>query len=126
MSEVKRILVVDDDLEMNTLLKDFFKRQGYAVSAAASVTGALTYLDSLPPGSSPDLVISDVKMGRTSGMDLTKQLLIERPGLPVILFSVFEGHENEALESGALRFIRKPFELAKLSRIVTDLLGARK
>lgn len=123
---MKHILVVDDDIEMNGLLSDFLRRQGYQVNTSTSAAGALGYLNALPPGKSPDLIISDVQMGAASGIDLARQVSLKDSGLPIILFSVFEEHEKEALKSGAKRFLRKPFPLADLSRMVADLLKAKR
>ena len=126
MSTIKRILVVDDDVAMKTLLLDFLQRQGYSVTATSSVEGALSYLNSLPTHQSPNLVVSDVKMGIASGIDLAKKLSTERPLLPVILFSVFEGHKKEALKNGASKFLRKPFALAVLATAIAELLNDKK
>lgn len=118
MPQLKQILVIDDDTAMTTLLRDFLKRQGYSVATSASVAGALAWLNALPAGRSPDLIISDVKLGSASGIDLARKLSVERPKVPLILFSVFEEHEKEALESGAKCFLRKPFPLSTLAEIL--------
>lgn len=118
----KTILVVDDDLAMTSLLRDFLKHEGYQVVTNSSVEGALGWLGNQT--SRPDLVLSDVKMGKSSGFDLLRYLTAERPSLPVILFSVLEELEAEAIRSGAKRFLHKPFALAKLaSAIKVELNG---
>ena len=118
----KLILVVDDDAAMSHLLRDFFVRQGYAVAVSASYVGAMSWMNSLVATQFPDLVLSDVKLGGASGIDLVRTLSAEKPSLPVILFSVFEEVEQEALKNGARRFIRKPFSLSVLARVVDDVL----
>ena len=123
LSDLKQILVVDDDAAMTTILHDFLKRQGYSVATTSSVEGALSWLKSHPE--SPDLVLSDIKMGTASGIDLAKRLSVERPSLPVMLFSVFDELEKEALKGGAKIFLKKPFALAELARIVGDELGRK-
>lgn len=120
MSNIKQILVIDDDAQMTTLLLDFLQKQGYSVTTASSVEGAMNWLRS--QAKSPDLILSDVKMGTASGIDLVKRLVKERPGLPIILFSVFEELEEEALRAGARKFLGKPFSLAELSKTVSDEL----
>lgn len=116
MSHLRRILVVDDDPEMTLLLRAFLKNQGYSVATSSSVEGALNWIASqLHP---PDLIVSDVKMGTTSGIEFTKRLSYERPNLPVVLFSVLGDFEKEAIEAGAVRFLTKPFSLVQLASIL--------
>ena len=122
MLKIKKILIVDDDIEMIALLRDFLQHQGYQVTTTSSVAGALRWLNASSPLEAPDLIVSDVKMGATSGIELSKKILLERPLLPVILYSVFEGHEKEALQSGARRFLRKPFELSNLAKVIAEIL----
>jgi DNA-binding NtrC family response regulator len=123
----QQILVVDDDAEMKLLLCDFLTRQGYNVKTASSGTAALNLLSSLPVDEAPNLVLSDVKMGSMSGIDLTKRILTEHPKLPVVLFSAFWNGELEieALRSGARRFLRKPFPLGEIARTVNEELKKR-
>lgn len=120
VSEIKQILVVDDDTAMILLLRDFLKGQGYSVATSTSVIGALGWLNSLPNGGAPEIIISDVRLGSASGIDLASRLAVERPTVPIVLFSVFEGHEKEALRSGARKFLRKPFPLSTLAELLRE------
>lgn len=110
---------------MNLLLRDFLKSQGYAVSMATSATIALEFLKSLPRNQQPSLILSDVKLGTVSGIDLCKRIGAEYPLLPVILFSVFDQLEKEALASGARRFLKKPFPLEKLATVLAEQLNRK-
>lgn len=116
----RNLLVVDDDIAMTALLKDFLARQGYEVTVTSSVAGALALFRSAPPDKPFDLVISDVKLGKANGFDLTRVVNLEQPNLPVILFSVSEDLEKAALESGARKFLSKPFSLFSLSKLVEE------
>jgi len=121
----RRVLVVDDDENMNALLRDFLERNGYTVATMTSVAGALLWLHSLPADHPPDLVLSDIKMGKRSGLDLARRLKVENPELPVVLFSVLEELQGEALKSGARRFLRKPFTLATLAQVLSEELDSK-
>ncbi len=123
MQTVKRLLVVEDDASMNLILRDFLKGQGYAVTTAASVNGAFKLMKSLPHNQHPDLVLSDVKLGALSGIDLCKKMGADYPHVPVILFSVFDQLEKEALSSGARSFLKKPFVLEKLAEVLSEHLN---
>lgn len=122
MRTIGKILVVEDDAAMNAILGDFLKKQGYAVTTATSATKALKILGASPPGKQPDLVLSDIKLGAISGIELTKRIRSEHPTVPVILFSIFDHLEKEAVAVGAKRFIKKPFPLESLARILTEEL----
>jgi DNA-binding response OmpR family regulator len=122
VTAAKKILVVEDDAAMNHLLRDFLLRQGYSVETSTSFAGAMSWLNS-PTGAKTDLVLSDVKLGGATGIDLARALTAQKPALPVILFSVFEQHEQEALKNGARRFLRKPFSLSLLAEVLLEQLG---
>lgn len=124
MRSVIRLLVVEDDAAMSLILHDFLKNQGYAVTMSTSATRALKLLKSFEPEQQPNLVLSDVKLGAVSGIDLCREIGIDYPELPVVLFSVFDQFKNEALGSGARRFLKKPFVLEKLAEVVSEALNA--
>lgn len=123
MAKVKELLVVEDDAAMNSILNDFLQRQGYAVDVVTSATGALRLLKNLPLNQRPNLVLSDVKLGAINGIDLCKRIGIEYPTIPVILFSVFDQLEKEALSSGAKKFLKKPFTLERLADVLKEQLN---
>lgn len=122
MSTVKKLLVVEDDAAMNLLLHDFLKNQGYEVNMASSAKGALQWLKSRAPEQRPNLVLSDIKLGALSGIDLCKKITRDYPRLPVVLFSVFDQLEKEALRSGARQFLKKPFPLVTLAEVLNEHL----
>lgn len=123
MQSMKKILVVEDDIAMNTILRDFLSKQGYSVTTVNSATGALSLLKSLSEKKRPDLILSDIKLGAVSGIDLVQRVTRDYPALPVVLFSVFDQIEKEALASGAKRFLKKPFSLEKLRKVLAEELG---
>ncbi len=123
MRTVASLLVVEDDAAMHLILHDFLMNQGYSVTMATSANGAFRILDSLAPKHGLDLVLSDIQLGSLSGIDLCKSIGEQYPELPVVLFSVFDQIEKEALESGARRFLKKPFALEKLAGVLTEELG---
>ncbi len=125
MKAKPQILVVDDDKEMTAILKDFLTKQGYSVKTASSGSQAYRLFNS--PGTRPDMVLSDVKMGPMSGIDLTKKLMEKDPTLPVVLFSVCDTGELEieSLQSGAAKFLHKPFSLSQIAELVSTELTRR-
>jgi DNA-binding NtrC family response regulator len=123
--KASRILVVEDDSELGQLLEDFLSRLGYEVKFVDSPTSAIKYFSEGSQTLRPDLVICDIKMSPTDGLELTEKMLVLQPRLPVILFSAYGGKEleTEALRVGAKRFLEKPFGLTAIANAVSEELA---
>lgn len=129
-----RLVIVDDDLEMRSLLEDFFTIEGYAVNLFSTPTEAL---DALSPDGrlsadraegDLDVIISDIQMPQMTGLELTHQLKSLRPELPVILITAFGSVETaiEAIKQGAFDYVVKPFQLAEMGLNVERALEFRR
>jgi len=115
-----RILIVEDEPNMVSGLRDNFEFEGYEVlTAADGVAGLETALKE-----SPDLVLLDVMMPRMSGLDVCKQLKAKRPGIPIIMLTA-RGQEVDkvvGLEIGADDYVTKPFSIRELLARVKAVL----
>jgi CheY-like chemotaxis protein len=115
-----RILVVEDESALRTMLRNLLRSRGYEVLEACDGEDALARLD----GTAVDAVVTDVVMPRLSGPDLVEKLRAARPDLPVIYVSGYT--EDRLLEEGALdentRFLAKPFPLAALLTSLRQVL----
>lgn len=134
-SEAKgRIVIVDDDREMRSLLEDFYKSDGYAVFTFPVATEALQALSAggrLGPDSEEgdiDVVISDIKMPQMDGLEFTAKMQSARPEVPIILITAFGSIETaiEAMRRGAFHYVVKPFKLAEMAVNVERALEHRK
>jgi CheY-like chemotaxis protein len=117
------ILVVDDLPEQATLITRILERLGYRVHAVSSGEAAVAYLKS----GTPDLMILDMIMDPgMDGLDTYRQAHALRPELRVIITSGFsETHfVREALRLGAGPYVKKPFRVETLARIVHETLAA--
>ncbi|MFM1885621.1 MAG: hypothetical protein RL026_778 [Pseudomonadota bacterium] len=118
-----KILVVDDEAEIRTLLRDILTEEGYDVEVAADAASARA----VRKGGSFDLVLLDIWMPDTDGITLLREWLSVRgEQCPVVMMS---GHGTvetavEATRLGAFDFIEKPLSLAKLLRTVGQALEA--
>jgi two-component system, NtrC family, nitrogen regulation response regulator NtrX len=118
-----RILVVDDESDIRTLLRDILTEEGYEVEVAADAASARA----ARRGSAFDLVLLDIWMPDTDGITLLREWLSVRgEQCPVVMMS---GHGTvetavEATRLGAFDFIEKPLSLAKLLRTVGQALEA--
>ena len=107
-----KILIVEDEPNMVSGLRDNFEFEGYEViTAGDGVAGLQRALND-----SPDLVLLDVMMPRMSGLDVCKQLKAKRPSVPIIMLTA-RGQELDkvvGLELGADDYVTKPFSIREL------------
>src|SRR5512140_2367514 len=105
-TEQEHILVVDDDKAFRVATRTLLEDERYRVSCAPNGEAALEGLEN----SSYDLVLSDMVMGKMSGIELLKELKRRRPEMPVIMVTGFGSIETavEAMRLGAVDFLTKP------------------
>ena len=84
----EKVLVVDDEVEMLTLLRNYLTREGYAVPTAPSAETALQLLED----HDFDVVLTDLRMRGMDGLALVRELHTTRPETQVILMTAFGGH----------------------------------
>jgi DNA-binding NtrC family response regulator len=103
-----RILVVDDEPSMCALLESTLSRRGFAVESFHSGSAALDRV----AGADVDVVLTDLQMPGVNGIQLCRQLVERRPGVPVIVMTAFGSMDSAvaALRAGAYDFINKPID----------------
>ena len=114
----KSIYLIDDDIQLTSMMSEFFSLCGYSVSAETNSLNALDTFNKDPEQF--DLVITDHTMPGISGLELSKKMLARRPDLPIFICTGFNEDidEEKALDAGIKRFFFKPIELDTLvSRI---------
>ena len=109
MHTSKKILVLDDDVDIGQMLQMMLEFKGYQVLA-------ITRTDQLLPALNEnqyDLLILDMLIGAENGCDVCRMLKSnpEFSGLPVLLFSALPDARASAMNAGANDFIAKPFEM---------------
>ena len=113
-----RILVVEDEPQLRSLLADELRDAGFGVLEASSADDALKHIDA---GLGVDLVFTDVQMpGTIDGIDLALMLHDRFPSVPVIVTS---GNLGERCLNGVDRFVPKPYRLEAAVAIVFEALG---
>jgi two-component system response regulator HydG len=112
----ERVLVVDDDLKMRTLVARVLSREGYVVRGAETGQDALNMLDAW----NPDLMLCDIRMPGMDGMELLGRVQEAHPELPVVVMTGFGSVETavEAMRAGAFDYFSKPFDLDELLIVV--------
>lgn len=118
MSE--RILVVEDEAEMRTILSRSLARLGYEVRAAASGEEAWKAIEE----TMFDLVISDMALGNMSGIELLERVRATDAALPFIIITGVGTIETavQAIKLGAFHYITKPFKSRDLEILVKRAL----
>ena len=111
----RTVLVVDDDRQLCELLTEFLTEAGYVVQCVDNGETAWAELQH----SSPDVVLSDIKMPRLSGIDLASRLVSGGYATPIILMSA--GYDDRAGISAS--FIRKPFDFDLLLTTIATVLN---
>ncbi|HTW56037.1 MAG TPA: response regulator [Thermoplasmata archaeon] len=107
-----RILVVDDDAVFRDELAELLRDDGHAVGAEPSVPKALATLE----GAAVDVVLTDLKMPRQSGLELLKEVRARWPRTLVVVITGFATVDSalEAMKLGAFDYIRKPFRIEQI------------
>lgn len=119
-----QVIVVDDEAAIREAVQQWLELSGFEVRACASASEALALVDRDFPG----IVVSDVRMPGSDGLQLLDKLLQIDSDLPVILVT---GHGDvpmavHALRQGAYDFIEKPFTPERLLDSVRRALDKRR
>src|SRR3984957_16536582 len=116
-----RILVADDQEMMRDSLAATLARDGHEVIAAGDGPSAVSRLTS---GGRFDLLITDLKMPKMTGIELLQEAKRLRPEIPVVLMTAFASVHTavEAMKLGAYDYIQKPFDGDEIKLLVDRTL----
>jgi ActR/RegA family two-component response regulator len=111
-----RLLVVDDDAVFRQELGDLLEQDGNTVVTAASVPKALEAL----AADGFDLVFTDLKMPRHSGLELLREVRARWPRTLVVMITGFATIETavEAMKVGAFDYVQKPFKIEQIHLVI--------
>ena len=111
-----RILAVDDEEIVQSLVRDALEEEGHQVLTAGSGAEALEILQAHPV----DLLITDIRMPNMSGTDLVERARALNPAIGIIFMTGYASLSSakEAIKRGALDYVMKPFELADIRQAV--------
>jgi putative nucleotidyltransferase with HDIG domain len=121
MERSSKILVVDDELQIQLLLEEFLTSLGHTVRVAGDGEQALQLLQR----EAFDGVLADLKMAKLGGMELLRAIKLSYPTLPVVMITGYPSVEIavEAMKEGAVDFITKPLRLDTLRLALARITG---
>jgi len=108
----RRILLVDDDIDLVDTLVRLLGRQGYTCRVASSGDDGIRAMEAEPP----DVVVTDLRMPGVDGLAVARHARQHRPPIPVILMTAYatsKTHED-VRRIGGTTYITKPFANADL------------
>ncbi|HTP81172.1 MAG TPA: response regulator [Bacteroidota bacterium] len=120
MPAKNRILVVDDEEALRTVLSSELEGEGYQVASAADGREAITTLTS----KEFDLILLDIKMPNVDGFEVLKFVKERHPRTKVVMLTGFADLKNaiESKKLGAEDFVSKPYDLVDLLTTVERVL----
>ena len=108
MSTKLEILLVDDDKFVLEFVKSIIDKELYNITDTIDPVLALDMVET----NKPDIIISDIMMPSISGMELLRRVKNIDRGIPVIFITSYADLDMamEAIEAGAIDFVRKPVQ----------------
>ncbi|MDP1733583.1 MAG: sigma-54 dependent transcriptional regulator [Sulfuritalea sp.] len=115
------LLIVDDEKVALRNLEHVMKKEGYEVTATQSGANALALLGRQPF----DVVLTDLRMEKTDGMQILEKCRATCPDTEVILITGYATLESavDAMKHGAFYYIAKPFRLDEVRKVVAEALA---
>jgi len=106
---MKPVWIIDDDKSIRWVIEKALTREGIEYKSFAAAHEGLEALDDQPP----QVVISDIRMPGTSGLDFMQKLKQKLPTTPVIIMTAYSDLESAvaAFQGGAFEYLPKPFDI---------------
>jgi two-component system response regulator PilR (NtrC family) len=119
-----QILVVDDELSLREFLEILLKREGHQVRLARDAVEAVARLKE----DAVDLVLTDLRLPRGSGMDVLTWVAKNAPSTQVVMMTAFATTETavDAMKAGAYDYLIKPFKPDELTVLIDRALERRR
>jgi DNA-binding response OmpR family regulator len=122
--QIRKVMIVEDELDILHLYKDFLRRRGFSVIACSIIADEVLidyerYM--------PDLVIVDYKLpGKKNGLQAVREILGEHALAPILLITAFESvkkevSEDEFFRDKRIQILIKPVKLSRLADIILGI-----
>lgn len=121
MSQLTRVLILDDEPVVGERLKATLERAGFAVDAFSTSEDAIAALKA----THYDILVTDLKMSGPDGMDVLRLAKQTHPAIKPVVITGFATKDTaeEAMRSGAVAFLAKPFKMSQLRDLLQELMA---
>jgi two-component system, response regulator, stage 0 sporulation protein F len=119
---MSKVLIVEDEHNLLDLYRMELEDEGYQVSTAVDGSSALSIASEFDP----DLIVLDIKLGESEGLDLLQQFKALKKDMPVILNSAYSHYKNEFTSWLADEYVTKSGDLSELKLKISELLPPSK
>jgi len=119
-----RILVIEDDEEMRSLLEDFFREEGFRIDSVSRAVDALRLLSQ----HQFDLILTDIQMPNLTGLDILPRVRKLQPEAFIIVMTAYGSDEvhRKSIERGATAYVEKPIHFGKLRTRVHEMVSSKR
>ena len=117
MPQARKILIIDDEIDLCLLLKNYFIRKDYEVFIAHTMADGLSAIDSFQPS----LLFIDNNLPDEQGWKMAPDIALKLPGLYIVLTSAFHPVLPEMPKNSNYKVIEKPIRLADLDKQLEDI-----
>lgn len=117
---MKKILIIDDDIDICALLKRFLERKGYEVSTAFKGQDGLEKVNQ----SDYDVILTDFRLPDMDGIDVLKSIKKLKPNIPIIVITGYSDVSQavKVIRLGAFEYVTKPIFPEEILMLVKDAL----
>jgi DNA-binding response OmpR family regulator len=115
-----KVLIVDDEKHIRLLYSEELKEEGYDVATAADGTGILDLIGK----EKPDVIVLDIKMVSSNGLDVLQEIRSTFYNLPVILCSAYGSYKVDVKSIAADAYVVKSSDLTELKKKIAQVLEA--
>jgi DNA-binding NtrC family response regulator len=120
MNDAWDVLVIDDEAVVRGAVRLILGGEGWQVAVAGDAAAGLAH----PALRTCRLVLCDMMLPESDGLDAVREMRRRRPEVPIVLITGYATAENaaRAIEAGATAFLAKPFDVAELLNQVRPVL----
>jgi len=116
-----RVLIIDDEYNIRLLYKEEFQDEGYDVAVAESADQAIPEIRK----NKPDIVILDINMPGTDGIEFMRWLKEEKSDIPVVICSAFGSYKRDFRIWVSDAYVVKSADLSELKNVTQNVLAGK-
>ncbi|AWW00386.1 response regulator [Arcticibacterium luteifluviistationis] len=111
---MKKVLIIDDELDICMLLKAYLQKNDFSVNYAVNLKEGMLAIKN----NTPDTVILDNNLPDGLGINTIDSIKTDFPETQLIMISAMTSLQSKALKKGADFFVPKPFKLSHISQLI--------